>query len=466
MAVPDRAPSLAALSGAALFLLLTLLAAFPVPVDGMDRVDFPQAVARALRGNPSLAAAGYGYAAARQDVETARGYYLPGLTFGSRFVRTNLPAEVFALTLNQGQLTAADFQNVNNFNNPPPRNDFITTFTLEQPLFVPRVYLGHKMARAEAEAKGLEFSRAEEETVYQVLTAYLNVLTAKSYAAVAEQALSDAREHLRTAEALERAGMGLASDVLRAKVFVASAEAGKVTAENALEVAQRSLSLVLGEQGAGPVDVSGPPPEFPDAGSLEELQASAARRADLRAVSMRVENAGYNEELRKSEYLPTLGLRGAYQLDAESGPFAVDNRSWMVGVGLSWNIFDGLRRESGVSRAASERRQAEEYSRGARDQAAFQVAQAYLGVREAQRRAEIARAAVAVAEEGVRLIRSRYENQLSRLLDVLDAQAALNQARADAVKAENDVRQSRARRMYVTGTLLSWAVPEGKEARP
>ena len=466
MAVPARVPSLSALPWPALFLLSMWLATFPGPAGAGEAVDFPQAVARALKGNPYVAAAGYDHAAAREDVRAARGNYLPGLTFGHRFVRTNIPAEAFALTLNQGQLTAADFANVDNFNNPPPRNDFITTFTLEQPVFAPAAYLGYKMAQSEADAKGLDLSRTREEAVYQVLAAYLDVLTAKSYVSVADQGLSDAREHRRTAESLEASGMGLASDVLRAKVFVASAEGARVTAESRLEVAQRGLSLAMGETAARPVDVSGPPPEFPDTGSLEELQAAVAARGDLRAVSMRVANAGNNESLRNAEYLPTIGLFGAYQLDAESNPFEVDHRSWKVGVGLSWNVFDGLRREAGVSRASSERRKAEEQYRGERDNAAFQVAKAYLGVREAQRRSEIARAAVAAAEEGLRLIRTRYENHLARSLDVLDAQTALHQARADAVKAENDVRHSRARLMYVSGTLLSWAAPGEKEGRP
>jgi len=461
MAASRRPPFLPVIAFA--LLCGALLAAPPPPAAAMEAVDFHQAVARALRANPAVAAAGYDYAAAQQDVETARGHYLPDLGFGLRFLRTDIPAEAFALTLNQGKLQASDFQDVNNFNNPPPRNDFITTFTLEQPLFVPRVYLGHRMARTEAEAKGLDLSRTKEETVYRVLAAYLEVVTAKAHASVAERGLSDAREHQRLAEVSEGAGTGLSSDVLRAKVSVAAAEGGKVTAESRLELARRALSLAMGEKDVPPVDVTGPPPAFPDPGTLEEHQAAVAKRADLRAVSMRVANAGNGEDLRKSEYLPNLGLIGAYQLDAEKSPFEVDNRSWKVGVGLTWNVFDGLRRESGVSRAASERRKAEEQYRGEKDQAAYQVVQAYLGIREAQRRSEIARAAVEAAAEGVRLVRNRYENRIGRMIDVLDAQTALDRARAEAVKAENDIGQSRARLMFATGTLLSWAVPEGKE---
>jgi len=464
MAGPARKLIVPPLRRVALTFLVVAICS-PASVRAEESVDFPQAVARALRGNPSLAAAGFEYATGAQDVRAARGFLLPALMFEHRFVRTNLPAEAFALKLNEGKLTAEDFQDVNNFNDPALRNDFITSFTVEQPLFAPGAYEGYKMAKAEEEAKRLDYSRAKEETVYRVLAAYLEVVTAKSYVAVAAQELSDAREHRRLAMAAERAGTGLSSDVLRAEVSVASAEGMKVAAENRLELAQRGLGVAMGQAEPSPVDVSGPPPAFPDPGPLEVLQGAAAKRADLQAVSVRVENAGTNETLRKAEYLPTLGLMGAYQMDAENGPLQVDNHSWKVGVGLRWNLFDGLRREAGVSKAALERRKAQEYYRAERDHAALQVTQAYLGIREAQRRVEIARAAVASAEEGVRQIRTRYENHLGRMIDVLDAQAALNQVRADAVKAENDLRQARARLMYVSGTLLSWAAPSEKENR-
>jgi outer membrane protein TolC len=97
-----------------------------------------------------------------------------------------------------------------------------------------------------------------------------------------------------------------------------------------------------------------------------------------------------------------------------------------------------------------------------RDQAAFEAAQADLGVREATLRWEIARAALASAEEGVRLLTSRYENHLGRMVDLLDAQTALDSARAARIRAENDVRLSRAQRLYASGGLLS-LVAQGAE---
>jgi len=463
MARSARRSSASALS----VVLLFLMSVFPpLPAaSAMESVDFSQAVARAVSNNAFVQAAEEEAIAARSDADAARGHLLPSVRFDEKFVRTTVPAEAFALKLNQGQLLASDFADVSNFNSPPPRNDFIGILSLEQPLFSPKAYHGYGIAKVEADAKGQDLYRRKEDVAYRVVAAVLDVATSRQFVEVAAQGLSDAREHLRIAETLEAAGMGLASDVLRAKVAVASAEGAKVVAGNRLELARRRLALAMGEPGAPPVDVVGPLPEFPDPGAPLDNGTGMTGRADLRASSLRVANAGSNVELRRSGYLPDVGFAAAYQVDAEDSPFSTDSRSWRVGVGLTWNLFDGMRREAEVGKAASELRRARAYDRGVRDQAAFEAAQADLGVKEATLRAEIARAALASAEESVRLLTSRYENRLGRMVDLLDAQTALDAARAARIRAENDVRLSRAQRLYASGGLLSLVAPNAENAK-
>jgi outer membrane protein TolC len=419
-----------------------------------------------MRNNPFLSAAREEWASAKSDVAAARGSYLPRLLFEERFVRTDIPSEVFAFRINQERLLPSDFASVDNFNKPPPINEYLTSFTVEQPLFAPKVFLGHRIAGREAEAKGLELRRKKEEVVHQVLAAYLGVLTAKEYLQVAIRAREDSKEHLRVAEASEKAGMGLASDVLRAKVFLASAEGTLVTAENRLSLARQGLALAMGEKGGTAVDASIALPPLPDEGALpDRIAAALAGRADLGASSLRAENASTNVEFQRSDYLPTVGMTGAWQMDGGDAPFSPDNRSWKVGVGLAWNLFDGFRREAAVTKASADRRRARAYYRGAQDHAAFQVTRAYLEVQEARKRLEIASSAASAADEGTRLLKARYENQLARMIDLLDAQTAVNVARADLVKAENDLRQSRAELLFASGDLLSWALPDSEEAR-
>lgn len=439
--------------------LLGLLFLAPGTAHGVGlEVDFREAISRAMRNNPALSAAGQEWTAAKKDADAARGSLLPSVTLEERFIRTNVPAEAFAFRINQERLLQSDFASVDNFNKPPPVNEFLTALSAEQPLFAPKAYLGFRMATREAGARGEDLRRKTEEVAFRVLTAYLGVLTAKEYAQLANQGLADAREHHRIAEAVEASGMGLLSDVLRAKVFLAAAESGKVTAENRLSLARRGLALAMGEKGGAAADASAPLPPLPEDGSLDDLVEGASARSDLRALAMRVENAGANVTLQRSDYLPVIGLTGAYQLDGRDGLFSPDNRSYRFGVGLRWNLFDGFRREAAAARAAAESGRVKAEYRGAQDHAVFQVTQAFLSVTEARQRLAIARSAVSAAEEGTRLIRARYENQLARMVDLLDAQTALNAARADLVRAENDLRQSRAELLYASGTMLPWAL--------
>jgi len=51
------------------------------------------------------------------------------------------------------------------------------------------------------------------------------------------------------------------------------------------------------------------------------------------------------------------------------------------------------------------------------------------------------------------------------MVDLLDAQTALDAARAARIHAENDVRLSRAQRLYASGGLLSLVTPNAEKGK-
>ena len=73
---------------------------------------------------------------------------------------------------------------------------------------------------------------------------------------------------------------------------------------------------------------------------------------------------------------------------------------------------------------------------------------------EAGKRLEVARHSVRDGEEVVRLISRRYENSLATFVDLLDAQTALNRARAQLISNESDYARATARLYHATGTFL------------
>jgi len=418
---------------AALSLLLAgpLLAA--VPASAQQRVTLAEATAEALAKSDLLRAEDARVAGAAASVGAARGNLLPTLTFEERYLATDNPAYDFSMKINQGNFTTADLQGAPaTFNNPDPIDDFQTSITLTQPIYSRRALLGVEMARAEAGAVNLDRERRREEVAHRVLLAWLGSQAAEAYRETAIQAEDDASEHLRLAGVAEVSGTGLASDRLRAEVALSEARRVRLTVENDLEIARRGLGLAVGREEALAPAESGPVTPAPD---LETLIAGAEHRTDLRAMETRAANARRSAKLAAAERFPEVGLTGTLQANDPNTPFGTAGTSYMVGVGLTWRIFNGFRTKNAEAQAEAGALQAESYLAAMTKEARFRVREAWLRLKEAEAGIAIAEGALAAAEEGVRLVRVRYENGLAPMVTLLDAQSALNRARSDAARA-------------------------------
>jgi outer membrane protein len=77
---------------------------------------------------------------------------------------------------------------------------------------------------------------------------------------------------------------------------------------------------------------------------------------------------------------------------------------------------------------------------------------------EAAGKLESARAAAQAAQEGVRLVTLRFQNGLSPMVELMDAEAALNRSKANLVEVENSCRRSAAQLYYAAGLFLKEVV--------
>jgi outer membrane protein len=446
----------------ALIILLwaSLITLFLITEASAERVvGLQEAVEIALRDNPGIRALDNSVLAGREDIGVARGALLPRVTFEERYMRTNNPTYAFSSKLNQERFTQADFA-LDALNNPAAVGDFQTSVSIEQPVFVKEAYVRLGMAKKEARALGLDLRRKREAVALDVTRAYLGVQTAKEFLKAAERGLEDAKEHQRIAEARLQAGLGLYSDTLRTDAFLKEAEERLVRARKNLQVAKRALGLVLGLEES--LDVTG---ESPDVLVLpiEEHTAMALQRSDIKAMEKRLENADNAVRLAKAGYLPTVGIGGTYQWNDHDTALGGEGQSYLVTAFLRWTVFDGTRREHERAKARYKAMEVSELLEGMRKEALFGVYEAYLGVEEAGKALELAGAREKVAEEGRRLVRVRYENSLSNVVDLLDAQSALDAARADRAGKKNDYLVAVSELRYRSGTILEGQTKEPEQ---
>jgi outer membrane protein len=126
--------------------------------------------------------------------------------------------------------------------------------------------------------------------------------------------------------------------------------------------------------------------------------------------------------------------------------FSGDSRNRNVSTSLSINfpIFNGLNREQQVVAARVAEENAVAQQRDAKLNARQQMVQQLGNFRTAEARVRIQQASVAAGEEDLRVQQERYNLGASTLLDLLNSQSTLDQARQALIQARLDARTAKA----------------------
>ena len=440
-----------------LFILVVVLIGAPAFAD--QGVTISDAVQQALRNNNLLKAEQFALQAATAGQDAAKSRYLPRLTLEESFAASNSPTRTFMMKLDQGRFTANDFI-VTNLNNPGTETDFRSTIALEQTVYDRSVGITVDIAAKEREERESSQQLRREQVTFEVVSAYVTVQKSKAQLVVAEKGLTSAREHVRLAGVRVGAGTGLRSDELRARTFVAEMEEQEIRARNSLEIARLRLGKAMGAPAGKGFDITGELPPLTVAGSPEELSRLALEnRADLKGVERQYEKAELGVGLARSAWYPTVRAGAGFQLNDRSVPFGADNSSWYAGASLRWELFDGMRRSREGEKAGALQAVASELLEQYRKEVAFQVAESRLLREEAVKRLEVARSAVADAEEGLRLVQKRFEGSLATIVELLDAQTSVNRARARVIDTDADLLLASAQLTYSIGMLRKEIAP-------
>lgn len=419
------------------------------------KLSLKETVNMALANNSQIKSSRYNSNAAQQAVDSANSRYLPLISLEETLVATNSPTNAFIMKLDEGRFSPADFSTADAVNNPATRHDFKTALSIQQPLFVPSISPLKELALKESQKAELGLEATRQRIAFQVFQTYLEVQKCDAQLLAADKGIADARENLRLATVRTASGIGLKSDELRARSYLSQVEQQLITARNNLVLARMRLALLIGESEESHFDII--PLHDPVSSAVINEQAigdALESRVELQISRTELDKADSQLKLAKSEFLPTAGVFASYQLNAKDTPFSSDNDAWTAGVSLKWNIFDGFRRYSERKRALDGQSAAREMFNQASKDVKYQIKESYLRRDEAGKRLEVARFAMADAEETVRLITRRYENSLATMLELLDAQTVLNQARASLAEVEASYALAGGQVYYMAGTFV------------
>lgn len=315
-----------------------------------------------------------------------------------------------------------------------------------------RVGHGIEAATASLDAARLTEAGTLQDLRLRVAEAYVGVLSIGRLSALAERHAGTLEAHARDVENFQRQGMVSRNDLLSAQVALADARQKALQAANALDLAHAAYNRLLGRQLSTAVNLAELPPEPPLQETVETLTVRAlAQRSELTALARQAASLQSQAAAVRGENLPQLALSGGYVY--QENRYQVHEEQWMAMLGARWRLFDG---GSTRHRAAAVERQAAALSEKQAELASLiglQVRQAWLEAGEAAERRSVTKAAVAQAEENLRIARDRYARGLSTHTEVLDAETLRLRSEVNRASADYDAILARLRLRRAAGEL-------------
>jgi outer membrane protein TolC len=395
----------------------------------------------ALRENKTIAGTNAAERASTARIDEARSGWLPKLNYSESFVRSNNPVFVFSSLLTQHQFGVENFA-IGPLNRPNPLNNFQSILTLDQPIYdAGQTHDAVRTADLSRQMTAEEQRHTRMQVISAVVKAYYGAALAAESLHTAEQSLRSAEADLERAESVHAAGVSTDVDVLSIRVHLAAVTEQRIQRAADLDVAKSALNDALGL----PLDARHAlstalrPLTLPELELASLERDASSTRPEARATHLEADLAKVQADSARSAFRPQVSFHAAFEADRQQ---FIDKGgvNWLASIGLRWNLFNGNGDKAKIeeSRHWMERAHADEQR--VDSAVRLEVRRAWADLRAAEQRIEVAKAAVAEADESLRITQNRYEAGMSNVTDLLRNETAVLESRTRYLAAVHDQR--------------------------
>jgi outer membrane protein len=414
-----------------------------------------QAVNIALEKNPLRKAAIADTKVASASVRAARSFLMPHLRFSETATRGDDPVYVFGSKLRQQRFTQADFT-LNKLNTPLPFGNFATRFGGTWNLFDSfATWHGVNQAKQMNEAAGHQLDRTDQEIVFQVVTSYYDVVLAAKQLEVGGQSVKTAQSIMDRSQERFDSGLTVESDLLTAKVRMAARQQEVIRARNTLEAARAQLNTAMGVPLDSPFQLIGGLAERTlSIPAIQDVEKQAlTNRPDLKRVASEEAAQRQSVSVAKSSFGPRVNAFAGWEMDNPTFVAGGGGNNWLGGIEVQFDIFQGGAKRAELSRQRALEEKVVAMKQAASDAVRLEVRRAYYETDANRQQIEVARAAIAQAQESLRINQDRYDGGLTTITDLLGAEDAARRSESDYWEAIYHFQTSYANLEFASGSL-------------
>ncbi len=402
-----------------------------------EPLSLSEAMTRARRQAWDVAAAGARAQAATARLDQAKGARWPSLRLEETWIRTDSPAEAFALKLNQERFSFADFV-ASDPNRPAALDTAMTRLELSVPLYTGGE-LGGRIAQASLSAESATDGAgwAANQAALGAAEAYVALEEAREFVVLLEHARATVKAHVDEAQAYVEQGMLVRSELLRAEVELSRVDDMLAEARGRERLAAASLDFRLAVDESAQFDLEPLPPPADLAKGLDGWLSAAMDRKDLVAARAMLRAGELEERVRRAAFLPRVGVVARHDL-VDDRLFGDHGSSTALVAQAGVNLFAGGSDRAAVAAARWEAKAGAEDVKRFEEGVRLEVRQAYEEAVTARARYATAARALDAAREAERINEDRFHGGVVKMLDLLDASNARREAETRELVARAD----------------------------
>ncbi len=405
-------------------------------------LSIEESIQLALERNPNIKIAQEKVNDARQSVYQAIGSALPSANFQGSQIVDELVRPIDNFFYVPG--VVPDPTNPITFLMSDPvlkmdmTSDYQVDLRVTQPIFMGgKIAIGTLMARQGLNLVQSQFEHEKNNLSFNVIQAYLGMLVTQEFLDVAEEGYETAQEFFEISKLLYAQGMISKLDLLQAEVQAANLLPQKTQAENGVTMAAAGLKMLLGLDSDIGIILIDSMSYKPGTYDLDDLRARAlSNRAELTQLEISKSLSSMGVKMALTDYLPNVALSWSYSKFGDNLDAMSDwNKSNMLAVGISYNLFNGGVRYSKVRQAKIAQRQVNYGYDALRDGIMLEVEQVYLRLMEAEKNILSQEKTVGQAEEAARLAKIQFREGTITNLQANQVQINLTAAKANYLQA-------------------------------
>lgn len=295
------------------------------------------------------------------------------------------------------------------------------------------------------------YARNLQQLQLLALDAFYRVLLLDMTVCVAERSLARKKELSEFLERNFKLGSGSKAQILAMQADLKSGWAEMITTRQNVRTAGMILGSLMGRSISDSIQIDTASAgayllstQLP--GTTEAVTSALARRGDLRCFEFLAAASRGGAKIYKAMYLPTIAAQASFGTNGtEAGNlFEWDKRTWTLGIGLQWTLFDGFANNAKAKQFQSDARKLQTFHEALSKMIAIEVLTALAECAAADSTLIAAEEMLAAARESYELTSENFRQGSGQFAELQLTEERLRQAETGAMGARYRLIRSRA----------------------